>query len=61
MNLADMTTAEIVITVLQWGIPLILAITLHEAGHAYAAKKLGDHPWVRNNKFQVTCYTWSKR
>ncbi|MEP3477440.1 MAG: site-2 protease family protein [Hyphomicrobiales bacterium] len=42
MNLADMTTAEIVITVLQWGIPLILAITLHEAGHAYAAKKLGD-------------------
>lgn len=42
MNFAEMTAAEIVITILQWGIPLILAITLHEAGHAYAAKRLGD-------------------
>lgn len=25
-----------------WALPLILAITLHEAAHAYAAKELGD-------------------
>ena len=42
MNFAEMTATEIVITILQWGNPLILAITLHEAGHAYAAKRLGD-------------------
>jgi len=37
-----MTVTEIVILVVQWGVPLLLAITLHEAGHAYAAKRLGD-------------------
>ena len=26
-----------------WAVPLLLAITLHEAGHAWAAKKLGDY------------------
>jgi len=37
-----MSWSQIIITAIQWGIPLILAITLHEAGHAYAAKRLGD-------------------
>ncbi len=37
-----MSWDQILITAIQWGIPLILAITLHEAGHAYAAKLLGD-------------------
>lgn len=37
-----MNPENIFITAIQWGIPLILAITLHEAGHALAAKKLGD-------------------
>ena len=32
----------VVETLLIDGIPLILAITLHEAAHAYAAKRLGD-------------------
>lgn len=39
---ADMTAMDFAIKAFQWGVPLILAITLHEAGHAYAAKKLGD-------------------
>lgn len=38
-----MNWEQIFITAIQWGIPLLFAITLHEAGHAYAAKKLGDH------------------
>ncbi len=29
-------------TVLIWAIPMLLAITLHEAAHAFAAKRLGD-------------------
>ena len=33
---------SVVETLLIDGIPLILAITLHEAAHAYAAKRLGD-------------------
>jgi Zn-dependent protease len=33
---------NVVETLLIDGIPLILAITLHEAAHAYAAKRLGD-------------------
>ncbi len=37
-----MNPAEILILVIQWGVPLILAITMHEAGHALAAKRLGD-------------------
>ena len=37
-----MNPAEILILAVQFGIPLIFAITLHEAGHAFAAKKLGD-------------------
>jgi Zn-dependent protease len=37
-----MTASEIIILVIQWGVPLLFAITLHEAGHAYAAKRLGD-------------------
>lgn len=37
-----MTVTEIIILAIQWGVPLLLAITLHEAGHAYAAKRLGD-------------------
>jgi len=33
---------QTVLTVLAWAIPLILAITLHEAAHGYAARQLGD-------------------
>ncbi|WP_341677786.1 site-2 protease family protein [Niveibacterium sp. SC-1] len=33
---------EAVLTVLVWAIPLVLAITLHEAAHGYAARQLGD-------------------
>ena len=37
-----MTAADIMLGIFQWGVPLIFAITLHEAGHAYAAQRLGD-------------------
>lgn len=37
-----MNWQDILVTIIIWGIPLLLAITLHEAGHAYAAKRLGD-------------------
>lgn len=33
---------EFLVPLVTWGIPLLLAITLHEAAHAYAAKALGD-------------------
>lgn len=38
----NMNPIDIITIIILWGIPLILAITLHEAGHALAAKKLGD-------------------
>lgn len=33
---------ELVITIILWIIPLLLAISLHEASHGWAADKLGD-------------------
>ena len=33
---------QIIQTISVYAIPAILAITLHEAAHAYAAKMLGD-------------------
>jgi Zn-dependent protease len=33
---------ELVLIVLVWALPLVLAITLHEAAHGYAALRLGD-------------------
>ncbi|GJM02838.1 MAG: peptidase M50 [Rhodomicrobium sp.] len=47
-----MTMTEMVILAIQWVIPLLLAVTLHEAGHAYAAKRLGDP--TADNQGRVT-------
>lgn len=47
-----MSWDQIFITAIVWGIPLILAITLHEAGHAFVAKKLGDP--TADNEGRVT-------
>jgi Zn-dependent protease len=38
-----MDIANIIQTVAIYAIPVIFAITLHEAAHGYAAKKLGDN------------------
>ena len=32
-----------VITVISWALPVILAVTLHEAAHGWVAWKLGDN------------------
>lgn len=37
-----MEIGELIHTIVQWGLPLVLAITLHEAAHAFAANSLGD-------------------
>ncbi len=34
--------SELVLIVFVWAVPLVLAITLHEAAHGYAALRLGD-------------------
>lgn len=33
---------DIVLTILVWALPVLLAITLHEAAHGYAARHFGD-------------------
>ncbi len=38
----DYDLATILQTISIWGIPVLLAITLHEAGHGYAALRCGD-------------------
>ena len=38
-----MDFAQIVQTVTLYAIPVLLAITLHEAAHGYAAQRLGDN------------------
>ena len=38
-----MDIANIIQTVAIYAIPVIFAITLHEAAHGYAAKQLGDN------------------
>lgn len=35
--------ADILVTISVWALPLLLAITLHEAAHAWVAFKLGDN------------------
>ena len=47
-----MTATEIITYAIIWGVPLLFAITLHEAGHAYAAKRLGDP--TADNQGRVT-------
>ena len=37
-----METSQLIQTVLIYALPVIFAITLHEAAHGYAAKRLGD-------------------
>jgi Zn-dependent protease len=37
-----MDIASIITTLTVWALPVLFAITLHEAGHAYVAKLLGD-------------------
>jgi len=37
-----MDIAQLITTLTVWALPVIFGITLHEAGHAYAAKRLGD-------------------
>jgi Zn-dependent protease len=34
---------DIVRTIVVWALPVLLAITLHEAAHGYAARAFGDH------------------
>src|SRR5690606_7804581 len=34
--------ADILVTLSTWALPLLLAITLHEAAHGYVASMLGD-------------------
>ena len=38
-----METSQLIQTVLIYALPVIFAITLHEAAHGYAAQRLGDH------------------
>jgi Zn-dependent protease len=33
---------ELLETIVLWGVPVVLAITLHEAAHGYVAKRFGD-------------------
>src|SRR5512137_259730 len=33
---------ELLQTIVLWGVPVVLAITLHEAAHGYVAKVFGD-------------------
>ena len=43
-----MDTNELIQTVLIFALPVLFAITLHEAAHGYAAKFLGDDTaWVQ--------------
>ncbi len=42
MSFENLNWLTIAVYIIIFGVPLILAITLHEAGHALAAKKLGD-------------------
>ena len=37
-----MDTTELIQTVLIYALPVLFAITLHEAAHGYAARLLGD-------------------
>lgn len=37
-----METLSLIQKIAVWGLPVLLAITLHEAAHAYAAHRLGD-------------------
>ena len=37
-----MDFSAIITTITVWALPVLFAITLHEAGHAYAAQRLGD-------------------
>lgn len=37
-----MDLSAIITTITVWALPVLFAITLHEAGHAYAAQRLGD-------------------
>ena len=34
--------SEIALLISVWALPILLAVTLHEAAHAYAARWLGD-------------------
>jgi Zn-dependent protease len=39
----DLPTIEVwVQNIVLWGVPVVLAITLHEAAHGYVAKLFGD-------------------
>ena len=43
-----MNFADILYTLSVWAIPVLLAVTLHEAAHGWAASRLGDDtalPW----------------
>jgi Zn-dependent protease len=40
-------TPEILVTATTWVLPVLLAITLHEAAHGWAASKLGDDTALR--------------
>ncbi len=46
----NMDIAGLVYTASTWVIPVLLAVTLHEAAHAYAAWKLGDDTAFRKGR-----------
>ncbi len=48
-----MDIPEILYKVSVWVIPALLAITLHEAGHAFAAWKLGDDTAMRQGRVSL--------
>lgn len=48
-----MDIQEILYNVSVWLIPALLAITLHEAGHAFAAWKLGDDTAMRKGRVSL--------
>lgn len=48
-----MDIQEILYNVSVWLIPALLAITLHEAGHAFAAWKLGDDTAMRQGRVSL--------
>lgn len=48
-----MEIQEIIYKISVWIIPALLAITLHEAGHAFAAWKLGDDTAMRQGRVSL--------
>ncbi|MEB3703138.1 Site-2 protease family protein [Candidatus Bealeia paramacronuclearis] len=44
---------ELFENIITWGIPIILAVTLHEAAHGYAALRYGDDTALRAGRLSM--------